>query len=302
MILARRAVIGGVLAAPLARAARAETAAGSRMQTRAIPSSGEPLPVIGCGTWRTFDVGGSPSARASLTEVLRTLFTAGGSVIDSSPMYGSSEEVVGDLLAEMGARDEAFIATKVWTAGREAGIAQMQRSMELLRAPRIDLMQVHNLIDVRTHLPTLRAWKAEGLIRYLGVTHYTSSAYDQLEAVMQAERLDFVQLNYALDDRAAEQRLLPLAAERGIAVLVNRPFGGGGLLSRLSGSPVPAWAGEIGCTSWAQVLLKFVLANPAVTCAIPATSRPQHMAENVKAGLGMYPDAALRARMIAALD
>jgi diketogulonate reductase-like aldo/keto reductase len=302
MILARRAVIGGVLATPLARPARAETAEGSRMQTRPIPSTGEALPVIGCGTWRTFDVGGSPAARASLTDVLHTLFAAGGSVIDSSPMYGSSEEVVGDLLAAMGARDEAFIATKVWTTGKAAGIAQMQRSMELLRAPRIDLMQVHNLIDVRTHLPTLRVWKAEGLIRYLGVTHYTSSAYDQLEAVVRGERLDFVQLNYALDDRTAEQRLLPLAAERGIAVLVNRPFGGGGLLSRLSGTPVPDWAGEIGCTSWAQLLLKFVLANPAVTCAIPATSHPRHMADNVKAGLGTYPDAALRARMIAALD
>jgi diketogulonate reductase-like aldo/keto reductase len=272
------------------------------MQTRPIPASGEPLPVIGCGTWRTFDVGASPSARAQLTDVLRVLFAAGGSVIDSSPMYGSSEEVVGDLLAAANARNEAFIATKVWTTGKAAGIAQMQRSMELLRAPRIDLMQVHNLIDVRTHLSTLRTWKTEGLVRYLGVTHYTSSAYDQLEAVMRAERLDFVQLNYALDDRAAEQRLLPLAAERGIAVLVNRPFGGGGLLSRLSGSPVPDWAGEIGCTSWAQILLKFVLANPAITCAIPATSRPQHMADNVQAGLGAYPDAALRARMIAALD
>jgi diketogulonate reductase-like aldo/keto reductase len=272
------------------------------MQTRPIPSSGEPLPVIGCGTWQTFDVGSSSTARAPLADVLRVLFAAGGSVIDSSPMYGSSEEVVGDLLAAIGARDDAFIATKVWTTGRQAGIAQMQRSMELLRSSRIDLMQIHNLVDVRAHLPTLRAWKEEGRIRYVGVTHYTPSAYDQLEAVMRSERLDFVQLDYALDDRTAEQRLLPLAVERGIAVLVNRPFGGGGLLRRLGRDPLPDWAAEIGCANWAQVLLKFVLANPAVTCVIPATSNPRHMSDNVQAGLGTYPDAALRARMIAALD
>jgi diketogulonate reductase-like aldo/keto reductase len=295
-------LVSAVLAMSFADAARAQTIAGTKMQTRPIPSSGEPLPVIGCGTWRTFDVGSSSAARAPLAEVLRVLFAAGGSVIDSSPMYGSSEEVVGDLLAATGARDEAFIATKVWTTGRQAGIAQMQRSMELLQASRIDLMQVHNLVDVRMHLPTLRAWKEEGRIRYLGVTHYTPSAYDQLEAVMRSERLDFVQLDYALDDRTAEQRLLPLAAERGIAILVNRPFGGGGLLGRLGRSKLPEWAAEIGCTSWAQILLKFVLANPAVTCVIPATSNPQHMSDNVQAGLGTYPNAALRTRMIAALD
>jgi diketogulonate reductase-like aldo/keto reductase len=300
--IGRRAVIGAAFATLFGDTAWAQTKAGAKMQTRTIPSSGEPLPVIGCGTWRTFDVGSSPAAREPLADVLHVLFTAGGSVIDSSPMYGSSEEVVGDLLAAGGARDDAFIATKVWTTGRQAGIAQMQRSMELLQARRIDLMQVHNMIDARAHLPTLRAWKAEGRIRYLGVTHYMSSAFDELEAMMRAERLDFVQLNYALDDRAAEQRLLPLAAERGIAILVNRPFGGGDLLARLSRSKLPDWAPEIGCTSWAQILLKFVLANPAVTCAIPATSRPQHMSDNVQAGIGTYPDAALRARMIAALD
>jgi diketogulonate reductase-like aldo/keto reductase len=299
--LGRRAVVGAVLAMSFAGDAGAQTVAGAKMQTRTIPSSGEPLPVIGCGTWRTFDVGSSPVARAPLADVLHVLFTAGGSVIDSSPMYGSSEEVVGDLLAAGGLRDEAFIATKVWTNGLQAGIAQMQRSMELLQASRIDLMQVHNMIDARAHLPTLRAWKTEGRIRYLGVTHYMSSAFGELEAMMRAERLDFVQLNYALDDRAAEQRLLPLAAERGIAIVVNRPFGGGDLLGRLGRGKLPDWAAEIGCTSWAQILLKFVLSNPAVTCAIPATSRPQHMADNVQAGIGSYPDAALRARMIAAL-
>jgi diketogulonate reductase-like aldo/keto reductase len=295
-------VVGGVLAMAFAGDAWARTIAGTKMQTRPIPSSGEPLPVIGCGTWQTFDVGSSSSARAPLADVLRALFAAGGSVIDSSPMYGSSEEVVGDLLAAIGARDDAFTATKVWTTGRQAGIAQMQRSMELLRSSRIDLMQIHNLVDVRVHLPTLRAWKEEGRIRYVGVTHYTPSAYDQLEAVMRSERLDFVQLDYALDDRTAEQRLLPLAVEHGIAVLINRPFGGGGLLRRLDRNPLPDWAAEIGCSTWAQILLKFVLSNPAVTCVIPATSVPRHMADNVQAGLGTYPDTALRARMIAALD
>ena len=288
--------------APVAGTAGAQNTTGCKMQTRPIPSSDELLPVIGCGTWRAFDVGSSSVSRSALIQVLHVLFTAGGSVIDSSPMYGSSEEVVGDLLAAIGARGKTFIATKVWTSGRDAGVTQMQRSMTLLQTSRIDLMQVHNLVDWRTHLPTLRAWKAEGRIRYLGITHYTPSAYEQLEAVMRAEELDFVQLNYALDDRAAEQRLLPLAAERGIAVLVNRPFGGGGLLSLLRHRPLPDWAAAIGCTSWAQILLKFVLANPAVTCVIPATSRPQHMTENVQAGLGIYPDAALCARMIATLE
>jgi diketogulonate reductase-like aldo/keto reductase len=273
----------------------------TKMQTRPIPSTSEALPVIGCGTWRTFDVGGKAEARKSLTEVLRVLFEAGGSVIDSSPMYGTSEAVVGDLLAEMKAHDRAFLATKVWTSGRQAGIAQMQESMRLLKDDRLDLMQIHNLVDWRTHLATLRAWKAEGRIRYLGITHYTPSAHDQLEAVMRAERLDFVQLNYAVDDRAAEQRLLPLAAERGIAVLVNQPFGGGGLIRSLAAKPLPPWAKEIGCESWAQILLKFVLSHPAVTCAIPGTSRPEHMKDNAGAGSGPLPDASLRARIAASL-
>jgi diketogulonate reductase-like aldo/keto reductase len=272
------------------------------MQTRVIPSSGEALPVIGCGTSRTFDIGSSVTGRAALTEVLREFFTTGGSVVDTSPMYGSAEAVVGELLAATGARDKAFVATKVWTTGRDAGIAQMQRSMKLLRTSCIDLMQVHNLVDWRTHLSTLRAWKADGRIRYLGITHYTPGAHDQLEAVMRTEELDFVQLDYALDDRAAEQRLLPLAAERGIAVLVNRPFGGGDLLRRLNRRRLPDWAPQIGCANWAQILLKFILANPAVTCVIPATGSPQHMADIVQAGLGNYPDVELRARMVATLD
>jgi diketogulonate reductase-like aldo/keto reductase len=268
------------------------------MLTRPIPSSGEALPVIGLGTWQAFDVGAA-AERAPLAEVLRTLFTAGGSVIDSSPMYGGAESVVGDLLGAAKTRDKAFIATKVWTSGRSAGIEQMRRSAERMQAPRIDLMQIHNLLDWRTHLPVLRDWKAEGRIRYLGITHYTPSAHADLAAVMRAEQLDFVQLDYALDDRAAERELLPLAAERGVAVLVNKPLGSGSLLRRLRGKPLPGFAAELGCTTWAQLCLKFILANPAVTCIIPATSVPEHMAENAKAGQGPLPDAALCARIVA---
>jgi diketogulonate reductase-like aldo/keto reductase len=299
--LLRTAVSAG-FAATLAPLAHGQTGMPGKMQTRSIPSSGIPLPVVGCGTWRTFDVGSQPKDRAPLAEVLRILFEAGGSVIDSSPMYGAAEGVTGDLLRQMKARDKAFVATKVWTQGRAAGIAQMERSMRLMAADPIDLMQIHNLLDWRTHLATLRAWKAEGRIRYLGVTHYTTSAYPELEAVMRAEKLDFVQLNYALDDRQAEQRLLPLAAERGIAILVNQPFGGGGLIRKLAPRPLPAWAGEIGCASWAQILLKFVLGHPAVTCVIPGTGRPEHMTDNVGAGFGVYPDAAMRKRMVDSIE
>jgi diketogulonate reductase-like aldo/keto reductase len=296
-----RGSLGSLCAAALGGPVRAQ-GPGEKMHTRPIPSTGAALPVIGCGTWRTFDVGDSPQKRAPLAQVLGVLFEAGGSVIDSSPMYGRAEAVVGDLLSAAHARDKAFIATKVWTTGRAAGIAQMQRSMQLLRTDRIDLMQVHNLVDWRTHLATLRGWKRDGRINYLGVTHYTSSAYDQLEAVMRSEALDFVQLNYAIDDRAAERRLLPLAADRGIAVLVNQPFGGGGLLASLRNKPLPDWAPEIECHSWAQILLKFVLGHPAVTCAIPGTSRPEHMQENARAGFGALPDAAFRAKMVASLQ
>jgi diketogulonate reductase-like aldo/keto reductase len=295
-----RGSLGALCAAALGPPARAQ-APGAKLHTRKIPSGGAALPVIGCGTWRAFDVGDSAAERAPLAEVLRVLFEAGGSVIDSSPMYGRAEAVVGDLLSAAHNRDKAFIATKVWTAGRAAGIAQMQRSMQLLRADHIELMQVHNLLDWRTQLANLRGFKRDGRIRYLGVTHYTPSAYDELEAVMRSEALDFVQLNYAVDDRAAERRLLPLAADRGVAVLVNRPFGGGGLLRSLRNRPLPDWAPEIECRSWAQILLKYVLGHPAVTCVIPGTSRPEHMQENAGAGLGTLPDAAFRAKMLASL-
>jgi aryl-alcohol dehydrogenase-like predicted oxidoreductase len=295
-----RGSLAALCASALGTPARAQNP-GDKMHTRKIPSSGAALPVVGCGTWRGFDVGEGASERAALADVLRALFEAGGSVIDSSPMYGRAEAVVGDLLSADKSRDKAFLATKVWTSGREAGVAQMQRSMRLLRTDHIELMQVHNLLDWRTHLATLRGWKREKRITYLGVTHYTPSAYDDLEAVMRAEQLDFVQLNYAIDDRTAERRLLPLAADRGIAVLVNLPFGGGGLLKSLRNKPLPDWAGEIECRSWAQILLKYVLGHPAVTCVIPGTSRPEHMRENAAAGRGPLPDAAFRAKMVASL-
>lgn len=271
------------------------------MQTRPIPSTKEALPVIGCGTWQTFHVGTAPAERAPLAEVLQTLFAAGGSVIDSSPMYGPAEGVTGDLLADLKARDKAFIATKVWTRGRAEGIAQMEESFRRLRTDRIDLMQVHNLLDWRVHLETVRDWQQQGRIRYRGVTHYTESAYAELESVMRSETLDFVQFNYSIAERAAERRLLPLAQDRGIAVLINQPFGGGGLLRQLLGKPLPDWAGEIGCASWPQVLLKFILGHPAVTCVIPGTGKPEHMRDNVAAGMGVLPDAAMRQRMVTSL-
>lgn len=277
-------------------AARAQTA--SAMITRPIPSSGVQVPVIGLGTWRGFDVGADAAARERLAGVLQALFDSGGRVIDSSPMYGSSEEVAGDLVAALGWHDRAFVATKVWTEGRQAGITQMDASMRKLRDDRIELMQIHNLVDWRTHLVTLRAWKREGRIQHLGITHYRDDAHDELEAVIRSETIDAVQLNFSIDNRAAERRLLPLAADRGVAVLVNLPFGGGGLLKRLQGRPLPSWSAEIGCGSWAQILLKYVVSHPAVTCAIPGTSRPEHMRENAAAGHGVLPDASLRARMV----
>lgn len=275
---------------------------GGRMLSRRIPSSGIEVPVIGLGTWRGFDVGADVAARSRLAGVLTALFEAGGSVIDSSPMYGSSEEVAGDLLAAARLHQRAFVATKVWTEGRAAGVTQMEASMRKLRDERIELMQIHNLVDWRTHLDTLRGWKKEGRIQHLGITHYRDDAHDDLEAVIRAEAVDTVQLNYSIDNRAAEARLLPLAADRGVGVLVNLPFGGGGLLRRLQGRDLPSWAAEIDCRSWAQVLLKFVVSHPAVTCAIPGTSRPDHMAENAAAGSGTMPDAAMRTRMATALE
>ena len=267
------------------------------MLRRPIPRTAESLPVIGLGTWQTFDVGSSESARAPLRDVLRELVRGGGNVVDSSPMYGQSEIVVGDLAAELNLHKELFLATKVWTSGREAGIRQMEQSFQHLRTKRMDLMQVHNLVDWRTHLVTLRQWKEQGKVRYIGVTHYTASAYDELAQVLKSEELDFVQINYSVMEREAEQQILPLAAERRIAVLVNRPFAQSGLFSKVRGKSLPAWAKEIGCASWAQFFLKFVVSHPTVTCAIPGTSNVQHLIDNMQAGTPPLPDQATRERM-----
>jgi diketogulonate reductase-like aldo/keto reductase len=264
---------------------------------KAIPSSGEQLPVIGMGTWQTFHVGDDAEARAPLREVLRVFFDQGGTLIDSSPMYAEAEQVAGDLVAELGAHERMFAATKVWTYGREAGIEQMERSFRRMRVEQMDLMQIHNLRDWRVHLPVLRDWQEQGRIRYIGITTSNPAQYDEFAAVMRDEELDFVQLNYDILTRGAEEILLPLAAERGMAVLVNRPFGGGNLFPRVRGRELPDWAAQFDAGSWAQFFLKFVVSHPAVTCAIPATSNPRHATDNMGAGLGRLPDEDMRARM-----
>jgi diketogulonate reductase-like aldo/keto reductase len=293
--MALRLLAVAAAAAPV-RAARAEP-----LLARRIPSSGEMLPALGLGTWRTFDVGAGAAERAPLKEVLGAFVAVGGRVVDSSPMYGAAESVVGDLASELGVAETLFLATKVWTSGREPGVTQMEQSFRRLRARRLDLMQIHNLLDWRTQLRTLRDWKAAGRLRYIGVTHYTAGAYDELERVLRAEPLDFVQVNYSIGEREAERRILPLARDRGVAVLVNRPFAEGGLFQRVRGQPLPPWAADLGAESWAQLFLKWILAHPAVTCAIPATSRREHLQDNMKAGTGALPDAATRERLVTLL-
>lgn len=269
--------------------------------TRPIPSTGEALPVIGMGTWQTFDVGDDPARRDALAAVLRRFAAGGGRVIDSSPMYGTSEAVYGALAERLGLVGRMFVATKVWTRGRDAGIRQMRESMERMRADPVDLMQVHNLVDVDTHLRTLREWKAQGRVRYVGVTHYQSGAHDAVARVVRSEPVDFIQINHSIADRDAEATLLPLARDRGVAVLVNRPFGGGGLFGRVRGRALPEWVAEYGIASWAQLFLKYVVSHPAVTCAIPATSRVDHLVDNLGAMTGRLPDEAGRGRMAALL-
>jgi aryl-alcohol dehydrogenase-like predicted oxidoreductase len=270
----------------------------STMLTRVIPSSGEKLAIIGLGTWRTFDVDLASATRKQLEDVLSLFVKLGGQVIDSSPMYGRAEQVIGDLTANLGIRDKLFLATKVWTRSKQSGIDSMERSMARLQTKRIDLMQVHNLVDVDTHLATLREWKAQGRIRYLGITHYESGAFGEVEKIMRREKLDFVQINYSVMEREAEERVLPLAQERGVAVIVNRPFGGGDLFDRARAKQLPDWAAEFDCRSWAQFFLKWIVAHPAVTCAIPATNKPGHLEDNMQGGIGRLPDPKSRQRMI----
>jgi len=264
---------------------------------RAIPASGEQIPVIGLGTYQAFDVGTSASDRAPLKEVLQALVNNGGSVIDSSPMYGRAEEVVGDLTAELGLRPSLYLATKVWTSGRDAGVRQMEESFRLLKTQTIDLMQIHNLVDWKTHTATLKQWKQQGRVRYVGITHYHEGAYDELERLIKTRQYDFVQLNYSIAEREAENTVLPLAQEMGVAVIANRPFAKASLFARVRGKQLPEWAGDFDCSSWAQFFLKYIVSHPALTCAIPATSNPKHMQDNMMAGVGRLPEAETRRRM-----
>ena len=277
----------------------------NQLLTRRIPSTGETIPAIGLGTSGPFEVGADGAARAPLREVLREFFAAGATLIDTSPMYSSAETVLGDLLSPE-QQSKAFIATKVWTPGsggaaEQKGIEQMQRSMALLKHPRIELMQVHNLVDVDTHLKTLRRWKAEGKIKYIGVTHYTTSSYPDLISIIEREKPDFVQFNYSVVTRQAEKKLLPLCADKGVAVIINRAFEDGNLFTKVQGKPLPAWAADFGAKSWAQVFLKFVLSHPAVTCVIPATGKSRNLVDNLHAATGKLPDARQRAQIEAAV-
>ncbi len=281
--------------APLAAADQAAAQAGPT--TRAVPSSGERLPCVGLGTWITFNVGQDPPARAHCAQVMRAFFEAGGRVIDSSPMYGSSQGVVGDGLRSLGAQQRVFSADKVWTGGD--GAAQLEATRAEWQLPRFDLLQVHNLLAWERQLPLLQKMKDEGRVRHVGITTSEGRRAREFEQVMRNQRLDFVQFTYNLLDRQAERRLLPIAAERGISVLVNRPFREGDLLRHLQRHPLPPWAGEIGCTNWAQFALKFVISHPAVTCAIPATRRIDHVRENMAVARAPLPDAATRQRMAA---
>ena len=264
---------------------------------RRIPKSDEALPAVGLGTWQVFDVAGDARELGQARETLRVFVEGCGRMVDSSPMYGSAEQVTGQLAAELGVRPRLFLATKVWTSGRQAGVRQMEESMRRLRVERLDLMQVHNLVDVQTHLATLREWRAAGRIRYLGITHYHAGAHADLEQLVRRGDIDFLQVNYSLAEPEADRRLLGAAAAAGTAVIVNRPFAEGAMFRRVKDRPLPEWAAEAGAASWAQLFLKWILAEPAVTCVIPGTRNPRHVADNLGALMGPLPDAALRRRV-----
>jgi len=301
-MIKRRLVIklgAGLLAAPAMNLQAAmSTGADPPLITRAIPSSGEPIPVIGMGTSRTFDTPDDPQALAQLTEVMQAFFSAGGTVIDSSPMYGNAEARVGDVLRAMDQRPPVFAATKVWTTGKDEGVSQMQDSAERMAVEPFDLIAVHNLQDWRTHIATLKDWKEQGKVRYIGITTSHGRDHEAFAQVMQEESLDFVQFSYNIEDRVAEERLLPLAQDRGIATMINRPFQRGSLFARTRGKKLPAVAADLQCSSWGQFFLKFILAHPAVTNIIPATSKPHHMQDNMMANFGAVPDAAQREEML----
>jgi diketogulonate reductase-like aldo/keto reductase len=301
--LSRRALLGG-LAASGALAVLPPTArAAGPVLARAIPSSGEAIPAVGLGTWITFNVGDDPVAREACAEVMRAFFESGGRMIDSSPMYGSSQPVIGAGLAKLGeAAARVFAADKVWTSSGSRGPAQIEASRLHWNLPRFDLLQVHNLLAWEAHLETLQAMKEEGRLRYVGITTSEGRRHDEIERIMRSRPIDFVQITYNALDREVEARILPLAQERGIAVIVNRPFREGALTRRLARYALPAWAGELGAASWAQLVLKFILSHPAVTCAIPATTRVDHVRENVAAATGELPDAAFRRRIATAVE
>jgi diketogulonate reductase-like aldo/keto reductase len=280
---------------PAARAA-------DRILHRPIPKTGEAIPAVGLGTWQGFDVAGDAGQTAQARDALRTLVELGGRVIDSSPMYGSAESVSGTLAEQLGIQSRLFVATKVWTSGRQAGIRQMEESMRRLRVERLDLMQVHNLVDASTHLATLREWKKAGRVRYLGVTHYHAGAHRELERYIKPGDVDFVQVNYSLAEPEADRRLLAVAAETRTAVIVNRPFAEGAMFGRVKGKLLPDWAREMGCASWAQFFLKWILAHPAVTCAIPGTRNAKHVADDLGAASGPLPDESMRKRMAVYFD
>jgi diketogulonate reductase-like aldo/keto reductase len=293
-------VIGGAAAGLfVVGPGRAQTE--KQFMQRIIPSSGERLPVIGLGSWQVFDVGSGAEERRPLEEVLARFVALGGRVVDSSPMYGRAEQVIGEIAAKLGLHSSLFLATKVWTTGKEEGVASMERSLARLQTRKLDLMQVHNLVDARTHLRTLREWKEQGRVRYIGITHYTSSGYAEAAQLLRSEKLEFLQINYSLGEREAEKEILPLAQDHGVAVLANRPFGGGDLFARVRQKPLPDWAAEFECSSWAQFLLKWIIGHPAVTCAIPATGNVRHLEDNMQAGLGRLPDAKQRQRMVDAI-
>jgi diketogulonate reductase-like aldo/keto reductase len=296
----RRQFLGAAAAAGVAMtmSANAKQPRGAMLE-RKIPAAkgSESIPVIGMGTWNTFDVGGSSAERAPLIEVLAAFYQAGARLIDSSPMYDKAEGVTGDLVRDAGKQARTFYATKVWTSGQEKGASQIEHSLRELKTSRLDLLQIHNLLDWRTHVPTLRALKDEGKVRYSGITHYTVSAHADLESVLRSEPFDFVQFNYSIATRAAERTLLPYCQDHGIGVLINRPFEEGALFTQVRNRKLPRYAAEIGCTSWSQFFLKFIVGHPAVTCVIPATSRVTHMKDNLLAGFGPMPDAKMRERM-----
>ncbi|MEP1035388.1 aldo/keto reductase [Ekhidna sp.] len=270
-----------------------------QIMKRVIPSSGEKIGVVGLGTWQTFDVGNSSSQRKPLKAVLRALAEGGGTVVDSSPMYGSSESVVGELAEQTDLQERLFFATKVWTSGKQSGIDQMNTSMRRMQASPMDLMQIHNLQDWKTHIKTLYEWKEKGLIRHIGITHYQDGAHNELERIIKTENIDFVQVNCSISNRNAEKTLLPTARDNGAAVLINRPYSGGSLFRRVKDRELPDWTSEFDCKSWGQFFLKYLISNPAVTCVIPGTSKEKHMRDNMGAGLGRLPHSDLRNKMIA---